>query len=293
MKALVLGCTGFLGRALVARLRSQGIPVVCGGRATDLDRGFDLTASGPWEDLLDEVDTVFHLAWSGGPELALQYPRATHGCNVEGSLRLAAALRARPSLRVVFPSSGGTLYGDRPDPAREQDPVFPTGPYAEAKWLVERHLLANLPGPAPDVRILRIANVYGPAPRERPAPGVVATFVERLRARETVEVWGRSVVRDFVHIEDVIEAMIRSAELPAGDLPRDRILNIGSGQGVALEALIDLLQELRGDPFPVSYQSPRPQDLARSVLDISRARSCLGWKPRISLPEGLRGLLEA
>lgn len=302
MRALVLGGSGFLGRALVKALVGADHEVVLGlreVRGSELPaklerRPFDLAAPGPWDSLLEGIEVVFHLAWSGGPERAHEDPGACYRVDVEGSLRLLASLRRAPGTRLVFPSSGGTLYGPVPDaPAREERPVSPAGPYAIHKWLVERHLLAALPGPRPDVRILRIANVYGPSHSPRPAPGVVAALLRADREGIPAELWGEATQRDYVYLDDVVRALVRAGELPPGSLPEGRVLNIGSGRGISLRTLRRSLEEALGRDLPCRLLPARPRDLARSVLDVRAAAEYLGWHPEVGLEEGLRRTLAA
>ena len=135
---------------------------------------------------------------------------------------------------------------------------------------------------------LRVANPYGPGQNIARAQGALTTFCHHAVHDEPITIWGDgSVVRDYIQVRDVGEALILAANAPAHGTE----INIGSGKGVSLRELIALITEIMGRPLDVSYAQGRSFDVPRNVLDIGRARQLLGWRPRTSLGDGVAELI--
>jgi UDP-glucose 4-epimerase len=244
-----------------------------------------------WDALVDGVDAIFHLAWSTVPFSADQNPGLNVAQNVPPGVRLAAAAAKRGGLRLVFISSGGTVYGvPQWVPIDEQHPTLPTSFYGEAKMTMERHLdlfrtLRNL-----DRTVLRVSNPYGPGQRQGRNFGAITTFAVRALMNEEIVIWGDgSTTRDYLYIDDVIDAAIlaASSETPASTY------NIGSGEGRSLTQIIDQLQSLISHPIRVRYEPARPYDVPTNVLDIKHAAQSLGWTPKTSFEDGLKRTVAA
>jgi len=298
LKSLVLGGGGFIGSHLVATLLSAGTPVRVLERPYR-DRSA-LTPAAPnleWlegdfgnaQDIrraLDGVDKVFHLVSTTQPKSSNDDPAFDVQSNLLATLGLLEQLRSHPAVKLVFVSSGGTVYGTpRQTPIPETHPTDPTCSYGIVKLAIEKYLALYRVLYGLDYRILRLANPYGPGQEANRAQGVVGTFLSRIADDETIEVWGDgSVVRDYIYIGDTVSAMLQAARYGG----EERVFNIGSGRGHSVREIIAAVEHTTGKTARVQYKAGRKFDVPVSVLDISRARTELGWAPQIELSEGLR-----
>lgn len=296
MRALVTGAGGFLGRALCAALSKEGARVraVSRGPVVEDDSGIewrmaDLGQDPDWTGLLADIDVVYHLAWSTTPATAARAPAAEVAENVVATLSLLEAAAKRARLRIVFPSSGGAVYGPvaRP-PAREDYPTQPIGAHGAAKLAVEHYLDAFRRSHGLNCVALRIGNAYGPGQDPSKGLGAVSTFVHAAVRNEPLKVFGDgSIVRDYVHLDDVTGAMMVAGSRWEVTGP----VNIGSGEGRSILDVVATLQEILGRRLEVRHGEARAFDVPRSVLDISRARRELGWRPQVAFADGVRALL--
>jgi UDP-glucose 4-epimerase len=209
--------------------------------------------------------------------------------NVVATLQLLEEMRSRGIEKILFASSGGTVYGPPiRTPIDEDHPNNPTTSYGITKLTVEKYLLLakELHGLRPV--ILRMANPYGERQRVEGAQGVVAAFLERALAGQAIEIWGDgTVIRDFLHVADVSRAC-GAALAYQGDAC---VFNIGSGAGTSLNELVRLLSELLERELEVIHQPARCFDVKSNVLCCRRARQELNWQPAIGMAEGLRRTL--
>ena len=298
MTVLVTGARGFLGSALCRTLVARGIAVRAtarvlpeGWRESAIDwRCLDLAQAVDWPALVDGVDTVYHLAWSSIPATAAAAPIQDLTVNVGGLIGLLEAARSRPGIRIVFPSSGGTVYGRSERlPLRETDVTRPLNAYGVAKLTAEAYLDLYRASSGVNSVALRIANPFGSGQDPGKGLGAVTHFARAALAGEPLVLFGDgSTIRDFVEIDDVVEAMILAGER------RDVVgpLNIGTGSGRSLSDVIGLLERHFGRPLPVSVRPARPFDVQACVLDVSAARERLGWSPRYGFEEALARLLD-
>jgi UDP-glucose 4-epimerase len=296
---LVVGGNGFIGSHLVDALRAAGRTVRvydAGAPRTDTDwSGVDFRR-GAFADeaalgaALEGVGTVFHLVSTTVPSTSNQDPRADVQGNLLGSLGLMQAMMARGVRRIVFFSSGGTVYGNpRVLPVPEDHPLEPISSYGVVKVAIERYLLMYGRLGQLDPLILRPGNPYGPRQGAAGIQGVIPAFLRRVRDGEALPVWGDgSVVRDYIYIADLVELAVT-----AGLGGTDGILNAGSGVGLSLNALIAEIAAVTGRTPAVEYQMGRNYDVHELVLDIARAQRTAGWQPRTSLAEGLRHTWDA
>jgi UDP-glucose 4-epimerase len=300
MRCLVTGGAGFIGTALTNRLVGEGHQV----RVLD-----DLSAGDPsglhpdalftrgdvrdrpklWT-LLQKADCVFHLAARVSTQESILYPREYNDVNVGGTVCLAEAIRDAGVKRVVFTSSA-TVYGSQPrQPVGERNWPRPTVPYAVSKLAAELYLFALGELNGIETIVLRIFNAYGPGQRIPPAHApVVASFTKNVLSRASVVVHGDgNQTRDFVYLDDVVEALV-SAATAAG--VGGSIINIGSGDETSINGLIATLGQVTRRQPDVIYNPQESGGIARLVADLTRARQLLGYQPRVSLTEGLQRLL--
>ena len=294
-KVLVLGGRGFLGRHLSEQLLREGASV----RILDRTSADFVEKEGVLENVesvqgdfveghglaqaLHGVDLVYHLVSTTVPSGSNANPIEDVNSNLIGTLRLLDMMRCAGVKKIVYASSGGTVYGNPQFlPVPEAHPLRPISSYGVVKVAIENylHLQSELNGLT--ANILRISNPYGMHQNRIGAQGVIATFVSKLMNDEPIEIWGDgSVVRDYIYATDVARAL-----LLAGRRSRSGVFNIGSGIGHSINDVLRLIREQTGLDGEVRYLPNRRFDVQRTYLDIERARVELGWQPQYSLEEG-------
>jgi len=276
MTAAVVGANGFLGRAVCAALRAEGVPYAAFTR----DSPFVLGGGDPAPGLRD-ANVVYYLASAANPATAERRPEllADERASFDTFLATLERLPRRPL--VVFPGSGGTAYDTAvAPPYTETSPVKANGRYGASRLEMERRL-----HDAGEATVLRISNVYGPGQRTGTGQGVIAHWVAAVRAGEPIHLFGNpESTRDFVHIEDVAAAAL---SVRPGSPP---LVNIGSGVATSLGELADLLADIAGG-VEIVREPDRGFDVPHNWLDISLARQALGWAPTVPLRTGLERLL--
>jgi UDP-glucose 4-epimerase len=211
--------------------------------------------------------------------------------NILGSLNILEGARQAGSRKVVFASSGGTIDGD---PAPEDLPVDethaqrPISPYGVAKKVVGDYLFAYRELHALEFAALALANVYGPRQDPHGEAGVVAIFAGKLVRAEPCTIFGDGTqTRDYVYVDDVVDAFVRAADRGSGLLA-----NIGTGVETSVNDLYASMARATGVKRSPTYAPARPGELARSALDPSRAGLYLGWKPWTELDSGTAAVLD-
>jgi UDP-glucose 4-epimerase len=291
---LVLGGGGFLGTNLCRRLllrgwRTGGFGLHCRFRADMPGLAWhagDFRDQAALAAALPGYDVVFHLVHTTVPYSANLDVERDLAENVTPSLKLLDLCRDLGVKRVVFISSGGTVYGAAAQvPTPESAPTNPLTAYAVTKLAIEKYLALYENLYRLDYRVLRLANPFGPYQVPSKGQGVIGALLASARKGEPMPVWGDgSVVRDYVFVDDVIDAM----EAAIVDQSGERIFNIGSGEGRSLREVIAAVEQAMGQPIAVRMSAGRPLDVPRSVLDSARARAVLGWTPKTSFADGLQ-----
>lgn len=212
--------------------------------------------------------------------------------NVVGLLNLLEGAREGGVRRIVFASSGGTVYGEGAQlPLAEPMAKLPASPYGAAKLASEYYLATTSQLHGFEAVALRYSNVYGPRQNPHGEAGVVAIFSLKIRTGEPLQIFGDGEqTRDMVFVEDVAAANVAAAALavaPLTDLDA-RAFNIGTGVGTTVNQLAELLAAGAGRKVDIRHAPARAGELRRSVLSIEKARRALGWAPRTALADGLR-----
>jgi UDP-glucose 4-epimerase len=295
-EVVILGAGGFIGGAVATGLTAAGVRVRGFGRSphpshvacAEWVQG-DFFDPGTLQQALRGVDTVYHLVCTTVPASSNADIAGDARDNVLGAVQLLECAVASRVRRVVFVSSGGTVYGVTPArPVAETHPTRPICAYGVSKLAVEQylHLYAHLHGITP--LILRVANPYGAQQTGARGQGAIGAFLRKIRAGEALDIWGDGeVVRDYLHLEDLARAFV-AVHGYAGE---ERVLNIGSGEGTSLNRIIALLEQALGHPVERRYTPARALDVPYNVLDITRAKRELHWQPQIMLEAGIAGLV--
>jgi UDP-glucose 4-epimerase len=309
-RVLVTGGAGFIGSTLVDRLLAEGhdVDVVDDLSTGSLANLTEARAARDVEFTFHRIDirtpevaeliarrkpeVVFHLAAQMDVRVSVARPVFDAETNIIGSLQVLEGARQAGSRKVVFASSGGTIYGD-PDPVelpvRETHPQQPLSPYGVAKKAVGDYLVAYRQLHDLEFTALALANIYGPRQNPHGEAGVVAIFSQRLLAEEPCTIYGDgSSTRDYTFVDDVVDAFARSID--AGD---GLLLNIGTGVETAVRRLYDAVAHATGSDAEPVYAPERPGELFRSCLDPGRAGVHLGWRPWTTLEQGVAATVDS
>ena len=293
MRALIIGGSGFIGSHLVDALHSRGVQVRVCDRATERFRdtppfvdfhqcSFDDVAT--LAEALQDVDIVYHLVSTTVPSTSNLDPVADITGNLVGTVRLLELMRETGVRRMVYLSSGGTVYGiPQVDPVPETHPERPISSYGIVKSAIEKYLLMeqHLHGLRPV--ILRASNPYGSRQGHGGVQGVIGTFLHRLANKEAVKVWGDgSVVRDFIHVADLAALCADCATNEVSG-----VFNAGSGTGASIREIIEVIEQVSGKSLDVTYKPGRNFDVPRVVLDIAKIKQASQWTPKIGLADGV------
>jgi UDP-glucose 4-epimerase len=285
MRAVVTGGAGFIGSNLVDTLVQRGDDVVvvdnfATGRREYVNRSATLLEHDIREPFEVEADVVFHLAAQADVQTSMKRPGYDAHVNVVGTVNV---LQAAKGAQVIFASSGGAGYGECAEPADEDAPFLPLSPYGIAKKCGEEYLAGWNRIHGTSNVALRFANVYGPRQDSGLEGGVVAIFLERLARGEQTTIFGDGGhSRDFVYVDDVVDAML--AVVGRGGGP----YNVGTGRAVTIGELHEASARVAGSGAAPHHEAARLGDVYRSVLDVSRIERELGWAPRVALDDGLQ-----
>lgn len=292
---LILGGGGFIGSALSLALAKTGKTVtVLSHTASDQKHHNIRNATGAFkspedfEPWLADCPTIIHLASSSTPGSSAAHPLAELEGNLRITLALLEALQNHPDCNLLFCSSGGTLYGDNEiAPATEQSKLHPYSYHGAGKAAAEYFILSWTTQFATAATILRPSNVYGPGQAARQGFGIIPTAFNKIIKDEALEVWGDgSAVRDYLYIDDFIQLCLAIIDKP---MAKGVVtLNAGSGVGTRLDDLLGQIEYVAGKPLRRTQRNKRQVDISRIVIDSSKAYECYGWKPKISLRNGLK-----
>ncbi|MGH2376433.1 MAG: NAD-dependent epimerase/dehydratase family protein [bacterium] len=232
------------------------------------------------------VDVVFHLIWTTIPEVANRDPAGDVSANLIPTIRLFEVCRNVGVRRIVFVSSGGTVYGPAQTwPVSEAHPQNPINSYGITKLAAEKYLYMFRHLYGVDYVIFRPSVPYGPRQNPLAAQGAVAVFLYRVARGLPVTIWGDgSVVRDYFYVSDLTSALVAGAERAS---PEQRVFNLGGGNAVSLIQLLGMVEEVVGKRANVEYAPPRRFDAPQILLDTNLARQELGWQPKVRLTDGL------
>jgi UDP-glucose 4-epimerase len=292
-KVLVTGGTGFIGQHLVARLLAEDCFVYLLTRRAEryADNGRiayiagDFTRPQPFASILSQVDAVYHLAVTTIPGSANEKVIYDAQTNLLGSLALIEQAAQAGVRRFIFTSSGGSVYGPNGGaPLAEDHPTDPISAHGVSKLAIEKYLEIYRRLYGMEYRVARAANPYGIGQDPNRGQGFIAYALGQMAQNQPLVVWGDgSVVRDYVYVEDTVEAL----RLLLDDDGPYTIYNVGSGLGYAINEMIAILQEVTGQAAAVRYVEGRAADVPYNCLDIGRIQQNLNWQPTTSLSQGI------
>lgn len=289
-KILITGISGFVGSHLAERLKKLGAEVY--GISKSMKSKNILKA-----DILDyerlnkfikdrEIETCFHLAAESLVETGQEDPYNTFKTNIEGALNVLESARKNKVEKIIVASTVH-VYGNNMLPYLEEYTPRPSRPYETSKTCVD--LIAqsyansfNLP-----VLVPRFVNIYGPG--DLHFGRLIPKTMEFVLFNESPKIWGRDVIRDYLFIDDAIDAYLCLAQAPL-PLPSDnRIFNFGSGKRISVKALIKKIVTLSGKKLRIKKVGDgRKLEIQSQYVSLRRVQKILGWKAKVSLDEGLK-----
>jgi UDP-glucose 4-epimerase len=294
LRAIVTGGAGFIGSHVVEALIARGDDVLVidnlsSGKRENVPGDAQLEVTDIREPLAEHfngADVCFHLAAQADVRVSVEHPAVDAEVNVLGSINVLEAARAQGT-QVVLASTGGAIYGECERPAPEDSPLRPLSPYGVSKLAGEQYLAAYGRLYGTGHVSLRYGNVYGPRQDPHGEAGVVAIFLGRLAAGEQPRIFGDGrQTRDYVYAGDVARATLAA-------VGRQGVFNVGTGTETSVLELYELCRRVAGSEVEAEPADARLGELQRSVLDASLAERELGWRPEISLEEGLRTTWES
>lgn len=297
MKCVIFGGGGFIGSAIVDRLLRDGHTIRIFERPrVEPYRKFEAHEQVEWmvgdmlsthdvEDAIDGTDIVFHLVSTTLPKSSNDDPIYDVQSNLVATLQMLNAMVARNVPKIIFISSGGTVYGPPTYlPIDERHPTEPQVSYGIIKLAIEKYLLMYERLHGIKAIILRVANPFGERQRVETAQGAVGVFMHRALNGLPVDIWGDgSVARDYLYISNVADAFAKAVSYSGSS----SIFNISSGTGTSLNALLELLEDVLDTSIERRYLPGRPFDVPVSILSNSLAMHEMGWVPEVALRDGI------
>ena len=297
MRYVVTGGAGFIGSNIVGALTRDGCSVTV---LDNLSSGYESNllpfpevrfVKGDVRDpeavatALEGADVVFHLAASVGNKRSIDDPVTDAEINVLGTIRILEAARKYGVRKIVVTSSAGIFGELKTLPIREDHQVEPDSPYGCTKLCQEKLCLAYAKLYGIDAVALRYFNVYGPNQRFDAYGNVIPIFAFSMLRGEPITIFGDGEqTRDFIHVDDVVQANIKAARTPSVT----GAYNIASASRITINELVRLLERASGITPKVSHGPERPGDVRHSLADISKAQAAFGFSPIVGLEEGLR-----
>lgn len=293
MRILILGGSGFIGSHVADAAIAQGHRVRVYDRAREAYRQTpkgvefirgDFGDTTAMAEALTGVDIVFHLVSTTVPTTANLDPIADIQGNLVNTVKLLEMMRAQGVSRLLYLSSGGTVYGvPTRDPVAESHTLLPISSYGIVKVAIEHYIRMESAQHGLDAVILRPSNPFGPRQGHGGVQGIIGTYMWRHARNEPMELWGDgSVVRDFIHVRDLAQLCIACAKSGITGT-----FNAGAGEGRSIREIIDGIGRVSGRALAPIIKPARKFDVPRVVLDITAIRESIGWTPEINFEVGL------
>lgn len=296
-RVVIFGGGGFIGSHLAEDLVHSGHQVRvfdktnCNWRNLAAVQADVEIVEGDFQNVVDvrealrDRSAIIHLVSATLPHTSNENPTYDMESNVVSSLRLLDEARSLGIGRVLFISSGGTIYGRAMQlPIPEDHPTDPLCSYGIGKLAIEKYLALYRHLHGLDYHVLRLSNPYGERQNPAAAQGAVGVFLNRVFRGQPIEIWGTGeVVRDYVYIRDAVRAF----RLVLEKNPAERVFNVGSGAGTSINALVDEIAATTGRKVEVIRKPGRPIDVPANVLDTGRIQKAVGWTCETTLRRGL------
>lgn len=295
MNILILGGQGFIGYNLTLRLlKEEKNNITIFEKTIRQDRFNSLCnyVTGEfsnivnYEHIFKDIDVVFHLISTTIPKNSNDDIKYDIESNVISTVELLKICVKNNVKKVIFASSAGTIYGcPKSIPITEDHRNNPICSYGISKLAIEKYLFMFHQLYGLDYQILRVSNPYGQYQNPFSQQGAIGVFLGKILKNEPIEIWGDgSVSRDYIFIDDLTEALY----LTMNNNSKEKILNIGSGKGTSLNQILEIIREVVRKKIDVLYEEGRGIDVPCNILDITKAKQCLNWYPKVDLYDGIK-----
>jgi UDP-glucose 4-epimerase len=294
---LVLGGNGFIGSHLVEALLRKGFSVKVFGdfksgtknldaisHRIEIIKG-DFLCESDLAAAMQNVEFVFHYISTTNPVTSFNNPCYEVETNIIGSIRMMELAVKNDIKKIIFPSTGGTIYGE-PDrvPINEAAPTNPLNPYAISKLTIEKYLNYFFHRYSLDYLVLRYSNPYGERQNPYGNQGVIPIFLNKINNNEDPTIFGDgSAIRDYIYIQDALDATLSLFDRKCNE----KIFNVGSGRGNSINELISIMSEVTGKEIRPIYVNNNGFYIKKIILDISKIKNITGWSPKIDIFDGI------
>ncbi|OGS95977.1 MAG: NAD-dependent epimerase [Gallionellales bacterium RIFCSPLOWO2_02_FULL_57_47] len=293
MHVLVIGGNGFIGSHLVDALLASGHKVRVFDRVMEKYRTplndveyylGNVGETAVLSEALEGIDVVYHLVSTTVPATSNRDPVADIESNLINTVKLLQLMQQQGIKRIIFLSSGGTVYGIPTTPVVSEDHALrPICSYGIVKVAIENylHMFHQLYGI--DYLCLRVSNPYGPRQGHLGVQGVIGTFLGKIKEGSEIQIWGDgSIIRDYIYVTDLTSLCAKAA-----NFSKSGTFNVGSGVGTSLLDVVQVLSELNQAAITPQYLPQRSYDVPKIVLNIERAKDAFGWSPSVNLSQGM------
>ena len=298
MKVLVTGGAGFVGSHLIEKLLVQGHDIVCldnfaSGKRANLEpfkkkitliEG-DILNLKDVQAALEDVESVYHLAAQISVTQSVRNPLHDASININGFINVLNTILESSVKRIVYVSTGGAIYGEPLHiPASETTPEEPISPYGLSKLVGEKYLKWFNATHGLSYAIIRPANIYGPRQDSLGEAGVISIYLGRMLNKKPLEIFGDgSDTRDYVYVKDIAAICIAAMASNVDDT-----YNAGTGIRTSLNELVEIIGEVTTLPIKKVFKPPRPGDVKKIALDITKAKKILKWTPQTTFNAGIQ-----
>lgn len=295
MKYLLLGGSGFIGSRLAEKLSDQHQIVVVGHQA-GLSFGnnieyqqLDFTKCQDFTKYIQDIDVVVHMVSTIIPSDDIKNMNTEISDNVIPTITLLKNV-SNLKKKLVFISSGGSIYGENNEKNNEDSPLNPICNYGIIKLIIEKYIEMFGRYYGLDYKIIRPSNPYNEDIQHNKKQGLVPVVIDSIIKDKEINLYGGAeTVRDYIHIDDLISGIRAILDYNGAE----RIFNIGTGKGYTTEELIKIIEEQIGKRAKINQLPARKCDVKKNILDISRIKKETNWQPTISLEEGIRRALDS
>lgn len=296
-RCIVYGGGGFIGSHLAEKLLNSNYEVTVFDKLNFSKKNISAfedkikILEGDFNNIVDiknslnNVDVVFHLVSSTLPASSNDNPVYDVETNLVSSLNLFKECVERKIRKVIFLSSGGTVYGIPENiPVKETDNSNPICSYGIIKKTIEEYLFMFEKIYGLDYFVFRLSNPYGERQNPRAAQGAIAVFINKAINKELITIWGDgNIVRDYIYIKDAVNVLVDAVALTS----KNKIYNLSSGAGYSLNELIDIIKKISGKEINVEYKDKRNIDVPVNILDNTSVKKTFNWRPETSIEKGM------